>query len=102
MTTNIRSSIRGRLMAVAMGALLLNPLPAWAVSPKTKNAAGLACTDGTCSIVGAGRPASGDRTLGTAIHWMQSPDAASRLASEEGKLVFMIQVSGNFARQEFT
>ncbi|HQU46419.1 MAG TPA: hypothetical protein PK867_26670 [Pirellulales bacterium] len=89
-------------MAVAMAGLLLNPLPAWAVSPKTKNTAGLACTDGTCSIVGAGQPASDDRTLGTAVHWMQSPDAACRLAADEGKLVFMIQVSGNFARQEFT
>jgi hypothetical protein len=41
-------------------------------------------------------------TLGTAVHWMPSPDEAVKLAEKERKLVFLIQVSGNFAKEEFT
>lgn len=40
--------------------------------------------------------------LGTAIAWYDDSRRAARLASEQGKLVFLIQVSGNFAREEFT
>lgn len=42
------------------------------------------------------------RGLGTAIHWEKTPDIAGQLAKEQGKLVFLLQVSGNFAREEFT
>ena len=42
------------------------------------------------------------RTLGTALEWAETPDQALQLAREQGKLVFLIQVSGNFAREEFT
>lgn len=45
---------------------------------------------------------SGLPTLGTAVHWVATPDEAGKLAEKEHKLVFLIQVSGNFARQEFT
>jgi len=41
-------------------------------------------------------------TLGTTVHWVATPDEAGKLAEKERKLVFLIQVSGNFARQEFT
>ncbi len=40
--------------------------------------------------------------LGTAITWFRDTKAAARLARDEKKLVFLIQVSGNFARDEFT
>ena len=40
--------------------------------------------------------------LGTAIAWYDDAEVASRMAKEQGKLVFLIQVSGNFAREEFT
>ena len=40
--------------------------------------------------------------LGTTIAWYDDSQLAARLAREQGKLVFLIQVSGNFAREEFT
>ena len=40
--------------------------------------------------------------LGTAIAWYDDAEVAARMAKEQGKLVFLIQVSGNFAREEFT
>jgi hypothetical protein len=40
--------------------------------------------------------------LGTSIAWYDDSQLASRMAKEQGKLVFLIQVSGNFAREEFT
>lgn len=40
--------------------------------------------------------------LGTTITWYDDSQFAARLAREQGKLVFLIQVSGNFAREEFT
>ena len=40
--------------------------------------------------------------LGTAIAWYDDAEVAARIAKEQGKLVFLIQVSGNFAREEFT
>ena len=43
-----------------------------------------------------------DRRLGTKIEWAQSPDDASLLAQQQGKLLLLLQVSGNFAREEFT
>ncbi len=40
--------------------------------------------------------------LGTKIAWAENADAAAKPAVEQQKLVFLIQVSGNFAREEFT
>ncbi|HEV3021459.1 MAG TPA: hypothetical protein VGX76_03295 [Pirellulales bacterium] len=54
-----------------------------------------ATAGGTCSA--AGLP-----TLGTAVLWMPTPDAAGKMAEIELKLLFLIQVSGNFASQQFT
>jgi len=39
---------------------------------------------------------------GTAVHWLASLDEATTLADEQGKLVFVLHVSGNFALPEFT
>jgi hypothetical protein len=43
-----------------------------------------------------------NRSLGTAITWAKSPRAAAEQASREGKLVFLIHVSGNFEDPGFT
>jgi len=40
--------------------------------------------------------------LGTTINWYQDKAEAARLAREQGKLLFVMQVSGNFAEEEFT
>ena len=40
--------------------------------------------------------------LGTAITLYDKPQVAVRMAREQGKLVYVLQVSGNFAREEFT
>ena len=42
------------------------------------------------------------RKLGTAIDWADNAKQAAQLARQQNKLVFLIQVSGNFAREEFT
>lgn len=61
-----------------------------AVNSKSANAA---CADGTRAV---------PRTLGTLIDWAPTAERAGEIASKESKLVFLMQVSGNFARQEFT
>ena len=45
---------------------------------------------------------SPSQRFGTAIEWAASVEQAARLAGEQDKLVFLIQVSGNFAREGFT
>lgn len=45
---------------------------------------------------------SADRTLNTALTWAKSPAEASEQALREGKLVFLIHVSGNFENPGFT
>jgi len=52
----------------------------------------------TCSATAT----SGLPTLGTTVHWVATLDEAGKLAEKERKLVFLIQVSGNFARQDLT
>jgi hypothetical protein len=44
----------------------------------------------------------GCQNHGTAIRWMSSAESAWRLASDEIKPVFLLHVSGNFAKQDFT
>ena len=75
-----------------------------------------ACAGGTCaapatplavltnsaSDSAAGTCSAGLPTLGTTVRWMATPDEAGKRAEKERKLVFLIQVSGNFARQGFT
>jgi hypothetical protein len=43
-----------------------------------------------------------DRSLNTALTWAKSPGAASEQARKDGKLVFLIHVSGNFEDPGFT
>jgi hypothetical protein len=43
-----------------------------------------------------------DRSLNTALTWARSPGDASEQARKEGKLVFLIHVSGNFEDPGFT
>jgi hypothetical protein len=43
-----------------------------------------------------------DRSLDTALTWAKSPAEASERAAKEGKLVFLIHVSGNFEDPGFT
>ncbi|HVC97020.1 MAG TPA: hypothetical protein VND64_25295 [Pirellulales bacterium] len=79
------TSVGGGEQATAGGT---TPKPATPVASPTNSA--------TCSAAG-GLP-----TLGTAVHWMPTPDEAGKRAEKERKLLFLIQVSGNFARQGFT
>jgi len=51
------------------------------------------CTSGNCSI---------DRRFGTQVDWVADVDQAAMTAQQQGKLVLLLQVSGNFAREEFT
>jgi len=95
-----------------LGGLLLASPPAWAVTRSAKRPAkspadtasstGTTCTTGTCSSTDSTPTTDVDNKLGTTVTWMPTPDAAARSAADQDKLVFMIQVSGNFARQEFT
>lgn len=41
-------------------------------------------------------------TFGTAVHWTSDLKAARATAKEDNRLVFLIQVSGNFAKDNFT
>jgi hypothetical protein len=47
-------------------------------------------TEGTCS------------TFGTTIEFVDSPSDAAKQAKKEGKLVFVLHVSGNFEDPRFT
>ena len=40
--------------------------------------------------------------FGTAINWVTSPEKAAQLARKESKLLMVMQLSGNFAKQAFT
>jgi hypothetical protein len=50
----------------------------------------------------AGPVCSADRSLRTALVWAKSPQQAAEQARREGKLVFLIHVSGNFEDPGFT
>ena len=50
-------------------------------------------------------PAEGEKTCGsygTQIDFLTSPAEAAKLAKKEGKLVFILHVSGNFEDSKFT
>jgi hypothetical protein len=57
------------------------------------------CESGLCAPV---PKKSTDRKLDTALVWNSSPEAAADEARRDGKLVFLIHVSGNFAQPGFT
>jgi hypothetical protein len=62
-------------------------------------ASGPECDAGTCKVVPVSQT---DRKLNTALQWELTPDQAATKAGSEGKLVFLIHVSGNFAQPGFT
>lgn len=107
MKTQAWQSIGVALLAAAVMSPSLAPRTAWAATRKTRTVTSAnesaVCTAAGCSTgISTDEPGDIDPKLGTAITWMPTPDAAWRAAKEDDKLVFMIQVSGNFARQEFT
>jgi len=57
------------------------------------------CDSGACKIAPV---SAADAKLNTALDWSSSSSAAADLARREGKLVFLIHVSGNFAQPGFT
>ncbi len=57
------------------------------------------CQSGFCAPLPA-QPI--DRKLNTALVWSTSPESAAAEARRDGKLVFLIHVSGNFAQPGFT
>jgi hypothetical protein len=57
------------------------------------------CDSGTCQVVPVSRS---DHKFNTALEWETSPEQAAERAKREGKLVFLIHVSGNFAQPGFT
>lgn len=56
---------------------------------------------GTTQVCGLEK-ATVDRKLNTALTWAESVSAANQRAEEEGKLIFLIHVSGNFEMPGFT
>jgi hypothetical protein len=107
MSTNLWNTSLKSLLFVSLG-LLAAASPAWAVTRSAKRsvkpvAAEAKCSTGNSSATAdSSQAADADCKLGTAVSWMKSPDEAAKAAGDQDKLVFMIQVSGNFARQEFT
>jgi hypothetical protein len=68
--------------------------PSFAVADlKLDEPAGCGQTEQVCAV---------DRSLNTALTWAKSPGAASEQARKEGKLVFLIHLSGNFEDPGFT
>jgi hypothetical protein len=57
------------------------------------------CESGTCKLVPV---KTADRKLNTALEWSSTPQLAAEQAAREGKLVFLIHVSGNFTQPGFT
>jgi len=78
-----------------VSAEVIRPAAAWF---ETTAEQGAACTTGTCPAPVARL----DRKLNTALEWAPSPEAAGEMAARDGKLVFLIHVSGNFAQPGFT
>jgi hypothetical protein len=84
--------------STALGALAL-PEPTSGVKPIRSwfAAAAAGAADSQAAPV-----CSQDRSLRTALTWSKSPDEAAALARREGKLLFLIHVSGNFEDPGFT
>jgi hypothetical protein len=54
------------------------------------------------SAAGGEQACGGGDTYGTAIHWVRTAAEAKKLARAEDKLIFVVHLSGNFTRDEFT
>jgi hypothetical protein len=77
-----------------VSAEVLQPARAWFATATAEGE----CTTGSCPLPVARL----DRRLNTALDWSPTPQAAAEQAEREGKLVFLIHVSGNFAQSGFT
>jgi len=65
----------------------------------------LVCPNGKCAVKQPGDCPGGkclDRKFGTQITWTKTVEQASKLARDQNKMVFLIQISGNFELEEFT
>lgn len=62
------------------------------------------CESGTCAKPLGALPSQSadDHKYGTTITWVDSPREAGKLAEAQHKLAFIIQLSGDFTRDEFT
>jgi hypothetical protein len=49
-----------------------------------------------------GQECASSDTYGTAIHWVRTAAEAQKLARQQDKLIFVVHLSGNFTRDEFT
>jgi hypothetical protein len=77
-----------------VSAEVMQPARAWFATATNEGE----CTTGSCPLPVARL----DRRLNTALEWSSTPQAAADQAEREGKLVFLIHVSGNFAQPGFT
>jgi hypothetical protein len=95
-----QSAAKNRTAATSVTAPSTPPIS----TPKQAPAAVADCTSGSCvrPAAGLGLPAVGDHRYGTTIDWSDTPAAAGKLAAKESKLVFLIQLSGDFTNTEFT
>ena len=54
------------------------------------------------SAAAGGQACDNGDTYGTAVHWIRTAVEAKKLAREQDKLIFVVHLSGNFSRDEFT
>jgi hypothetical protein len=77
-----------------VSAEVIRPVRAWFATATNDDE----CATGTCPAPVARL----DRKLNTGLEWSATPQCAAQEAEREGKLVFLIHVSGNFAQPGFT
>jgi hypothetical protein len=105
----LRKSKAG-ILRVSLGFVLIVEAVLLLSVPKGADAApGLAdarsgCESGKCAkpLGPLASPGGGDHKYGTTITWVDSPREAGKLAEAQHKLAFIIQLSGDFTRDEFT
>jgi len=85
--------MRGCLRAAGLG---LAPLAGLLLS------AGLASAGKPAAPAEAPADGATCGSYGTAVHFVDSPAEAAKQAKKEGKLVFVLHVSGNFEDPRFT
>jgi hypothetical protein len=94
----ITHTIRDGVSAFALGILAFGLT--LTISSTTADAQ--SSRNGGFPSLAVGTTTAKDRTLGTAVTWERSISAAAEKARREGKLVYVIHVSGDFEDPEFT
>jgi hypothetical protein len=97
----------GRIVSPASDPFKLSPQRASVPEPfllpeKPWFAVAALTTEESESRDGTGAVCTANRSLNTALTWAKSPAEAAKQARSEGKLVFLIHVSGNFEDPGFT